>query len=412
MDSLAREVRERLQGQGWTLRRRSPGSPVFLVSRAGGEAFCEFSRPEKAASSRPLTHPVPLREKIVPGARLKASEKKALAQLRAALGLMFEAFGGGRPAAGLSLAESHEGSEGRDLLLRTTFACNQRCAFCFVPLTGRPAPWGEIERELELQSKRAGPRDELTISGGEPASDPRLPRILALARRLGFRRFVLQTNAVYLARKGLLKRLIAAGAKTFLVSFHSHDEAAYDRITGSRGQYARALAGLTQLLGAGDCDVTINIVVNAHNFEDLPELIDFLGKLRAGRTDGKPVSIYFSMINEAGHQKAPAWAVDLERAAPFLREASRRCKRHGLAVSRSGGESSFPVCVMGEPERHAPRRTFPQDRVRYADDFSGEGGAIGRAKRPSCRACLYDAKCAGVPAVYAVRFGLGALRVP
>jgi pyruvate-formate lyase-activating enzyme len=375
--------------------------------------FCEFSRPEKAASARPLTHPGPLRERLLPGAKLKLAEKKAMARLRVELGLMLEALGGGRAAgSGPSLAESHEGSEGLDLLLRTTFACNQRCPFCFVPLTGRPAPMKEIEGELKRQFQRAGPRGELTISGGEPASDPRLPRILAMARKLGFERFVLQTNAVYLARPGLLENLFESGVRTFLVSFHSREEAAYDRITGSRGQFARALTGLTRLLGADDCDVTVNIVVNAANFEDLPDLIDFLGDRCGRKPPAKPVGVYFSMINEAGHQKAPAWAIDLERAAPFLREASRRCRRRGLAVSKSGGESSFPVCVMGEPQRHAPSRTFPQDRVRYADDFTGQDGAIGRAKRPSCRECPYDAKCAGVPAAYAARFGLGALRVP
>lgn len=413
MDSLAREVRDVLRGQGWSLRRRSPGSPAFLVSRAGGEMFCSLSLPKKSAAPLPLTHARPLREKLLPGVRLRPAEKKTLTRLRTALGLLLEALSGGRPAAaGLSLAESHEGSEGRDLLLRTTFKCNQSCPFCFVPLTGRPAPMEEIERDLELQSRLAGPQGELTISGGEPTSDPRLPRILARARRLGFRRFVLQTNAVYLARPGLLEKLLSSGVKTFLVSFHSHEEATYDRITGSRGQFSRAAAGLTRLLGEGGCDVTVNIVVNALNFESLPALIDFLGVLCAGRPRGKRACVYFSMINEAGHQKAPQWAVDLSLAAPYLREASRRCRRHGLTVSKSGGESSFPVCVMGRPKKHAPSRTFPQERVRYAEDFSGEGGAIGRAKRPSCRECPYDPKCAGVPAVYAARFGLGALKAP
>jgi MoaA/NifB/PqqE/SkfB family radical SAM enzyme len=301
------------------------------------------------------------------------------------------------------LAESHEGHVGRDLLIRTTFACNQRCAFCFVPMTGKGAAMDEIERALDAQARRSGPRGELTLSGGEPASDPRLPAIVAAARRRGFRRFVLQTNGVYLARPGLLEKLIGLGVKTYLFSLHSHRPAAYDKITGSRGQYSRAVAGLTRLLRAPGCSVTVNVVVNAHNYRDLPGLVEFVSRL--GRPD-----FYFSMINEAGHQKVPSWTVALEEAAPFLRRAVARCREAGLAVSRSGGESSFPACQFDEPSRHASPRVLPQDRVRYAEDFSGEAGVVGRAKRPSCGECRYDSRCVGVPARYARLHGLAALR--
>ncbi len=50
--------------------------------------------------------------------------------------------------------------------------------------------------------------------------------------------------------------------------------------------------------------------------------------------------------------------------------------------------------------------------MRYAEDFSGETGDVGRAKRPACRRCPYDSKCLGVPAECARMFGLGALKVP
>jgi len=277
-------------------------------------------------------------------------------------------------------------------------------------MTGKAADLGEIERALDAQALRAGPRGELTLSGGEPASDPRLPAIVAAARERGFRRFVLQTNGVYLARPRLLDELIGLGVRTFLVSFHAHRPASYDKLTGSRGQYPRAVAGLTRLLGAEGCSVTVNVVVNAHNYRDLPELVDFIAALGKRRAGGRP-GFYFSMLNEIGHQKVPSWTVALEDAAPFLRRAVERCRAAGLAVSRSGGESSFPVCQLAQPARHASPRTLPQERVRYAEDFTGEAGAVGRAKAPACRECPYDARCVGVPAPYARLYGLGALRL-
>lgn len=401
--SAVSEVRGVLARLGWTLRRRAS---VFTVSRAGdSRVLCEFSIARSSAAGRSLTPGAGLQTALAPGLRVKAAEKKGIAELRAALDLLLEARRGesAAPARGTALAESHEGHEGRDLLLRTTFACNQKCPFCFVPMTGKSADFDEIERELDAQARRLGPRGELTISGGEPTSDPRLPEIIAAARRRGFRRFVLQTNGVYLTRPGLLENLIALGVKTYLFSFHSHKAAAYDRITGSRGQYPRAVSGLAALLKRTGCSVTVNVVVNARNYRDLPGLVDFVAKL------GRP-SLYFSMINEIGHQKAPAWTAGLEEIAPFLRRAVARCRKAGLSISRSGGESSFPVCLLDEPSRHASQRPLPQERVRYAEDFSGEAGVIGRAKPPSCRACPYDLRCVGVPAQYARLYGLAALR--
>ncbi|MEK7232780.1 MAG: radical SAM protein [Elusimicrobiota bacterium] len=397
-----------LARHGWVLRRRVRAELIrFTVSRAGeGRAFCEFSGELSSGALRSLTPGARLQTALAPGVRLKASETKGIAELQAELGRLLEFLlrSSPGPARGTALAESHEGHQGRDLLLRTTFACNQKCPFCFVPMTGKGADFDEIERELDAQARRAGPRGELTLSGGEPASDPRLPAIIASARRRGFRRFVLQTNGVYLTRPGLLENLIALGVKSYFFSLHSHKAAVYDKVTGSRGQYPRAVAGLSRLLRSPGCSVAVNVVVNAHNYRDLPGLVDFVARL------GRP-SLYFSMINERGHQKAPSWTVALEEAAPYLRQAVARCRKEGLSISRSGGESSFPVCLFDEPARHASQRPLPQERVRYAEDFSGEAGFIGRAKPPSCRACPYDARCVGVPAQYARLYGLAALRM-
>ncbi len=414
--SGAADIGAVLRSRAWVLRRR-PGAagPAFVLRRAGETLdLCALEPSEPSGTRGSLTPSVRLAARLLGGARLKAGEREALADLVSALGLFLESRRRTRAdgPAGTALSESHEGNSGRDLLLRTTFACTQRCPFCFVPLTGRGADLAEIEAALDAQARRAGPGGTLTLSGGEPALDPRLPDIVAAARRRGFRRFVLQTNAVPLARRGLLETLVGLGVRSYLVSFHARTPALYDRVTGSRGQFARARAGLARLLDAAGCDVTVNVVVNKENYRDLPAWVDAVSRLRSPGSRGRRPSVYFSMINEAGHQKAPDWAVDLARAGPYLRRALARCRRAGWGVARSAGESSFPVCVLSDRSRRAAERPLPQERVRYAEDFSGEDGGVGRAKRPSCRDCPYDARCLGVPAAYARLFGTGALGIP
>lgn len=316
----------------------------------------------------------------------------------------------------LPRAEIHDtahraaGYDGRERILRTTLACNQRCPFCFIPRDGRAGDPAAVEAALEALARDPGPRRELILSGGEPTVDPGLPGIIASARRRGFRRFALQTNAVLLARPGLLRTLVATGVRTYMVSFHSHRPRRYDAITGSRGQFPRAVAGLTRLLRAGGCRVAVNVVVNALNYQDLPGIVGFLGRLSAGLPRRRRPGLIFSMLNAAGHERAPDWAVRLESAAPFLRRAVARCRRDGLRLHAFAGESAFPVCLLGDPGRLAPRRVFAQNHVRRVREWPERAAAAGRAKRPACRSCRFDARCLGVPAPYAARFGLAALR--
>jgi MoaA/NifB/PqqE/SkfB family radical SAM enzyme len=366
----------------------SPARSVQGAFRSLAPSFRMHCRPRDGASSLP----------------------EAAEELLSALGILLESLCSHEGGELLARAESHEGKEGRSLLLRSTFACNQDCPFCSVSLSRRMIPAASLERELDLLAHGVDRRQVLTISGGEPTVDPQLLRIITSARRRGFRQFMLQTNAVLLARPGLLESLIALGVTRYFVSFHSHRRDLYDRITASRGQYAAAVAGLTKVLRAKNCRITVNIVVNALNYRGLPALMDFLGELRSQVSRRRRLEIYLSMINETGHEKAPSWAVDLERIQPYLFRALERCRKLGLPVGRFGGESSFPVCLLPKPGPYASPRSLPQDRVRYTEDFSGEAGSIGHVKKPTCRLCTFDKKCQGVPAAYARMFGLTALR--
>ena len=398
---------------GWVLGRKAGGIRFDVRRSAGGRVLFELAATVDSAPS--LAPTARLRLRRGRGARLTALEKEGIAELSSAMGRFLERAGRRNSVGGSNraLTEGHEGRDGLDPLLRVTFACNQRCPFCFVPVTGRGADLGDIEIKLDALVRSAEFRGELTISGGEPTMDRRLPRILAAARRRGVSRFVLQTNGVLLSRAGLIDRLIGLGVAGFLVSFHSHTPELYDRITGSRGQYPLAVEGLSRLLNRGSegfpINVTVNVVVNAANYRGLPGFVVFLARL--GRScGGHGPDFHFSMLNEAGHQNAPSWAVDLSRVAPFLRRAVKLCRAEGLGVTPFGGESGFPPCLLDDPGRHAMGRSLPQERVRYAAEFSGESGSFGRAKRPACRGCAYDEQCVGVPAPYARVFGLAALR--
>ena len=88
------------------------------------------------------------RLRVQGGGRLDAAAGRAVAELSSGLCLILDAL---RPKAGrqvLAQAESHEGYQGFDLLLRTTLACNQRCAFCCVPPARSKVSAESLEAEL------------------------------------------------------------------------------------------------------------------------------------------------------------------------------------------------------------------------------------------------------------------------
>lgn len=106
-----------------------------------------------------------------------------------------------------------------NLSIYSAQTCNARCPFCVEEL--RPASRGRelsVQREIEADDGRyfaaldatleavralppAGP--SVSVTGGEPSKDPRLPRILATLARAGARKRTLTTNG-----SGLLDRTL------------------------------------------------------------------------------------------------------------------------------------------------------------------------------------------------------------
>lgn len=126
--------------------------------------------------------------------------------------------------------------------------CNARCPFCVEEL--RPASRGralEAQRRVEPDDARYFGRLEaaldlvaplspsLSITGGEPSLDPRLPGILEVVRRHGLRKRTMTTNATGLlgATSGpgdLLDLVLAAGLSHLNISRAHWDESVNQRV--------------------------------------------------------------------------------------------------------------------------------------------------------------------------------------
>jgi cyclic pyranopterin phosphate synthase len=116
-------------------------------------------------------------------------------------------------------------------------ACNAKCQFCVEKV--RPAARGTcldaVKQPIEADVAYFAALDKafsivrplnpsISITGGEPSIDPRLPRIIELIQRHGFRKRTITTNGSGLLRNTLVPKLVSGGFKHLNISRAHPDE--------------------------------------------------------------------------------------------------------------------------------------------------------------------------------------------
>jgi MoaA/NifB/PqqE/SkfB family radical SAM enzyme len=287
-----------------------------------------------------------------------------------------------------------------EILVRLTAACNQRCPFCSAPPA--PEPSSEALAACLDFISASFPDARLTLTGGEPTLRGRFSEELAaVLARPGIRSVQVQTNAVAFASGRRLSDIPPDPRLDFFVSLHAIDGTVYDRCTGTSGQLPLALAGIRNLLSAGQ-RVVINTVASSANLEHLGPMADALPAL----FEGCPLpGWHFSvLICPDGRPEAAEFLVRYAELAPAIERASERAAALGIPVAPlvSSTHAALPLCVVGEGHRQASaHRPRPAAGETGYEDFARPW-----VKASSCRRCAAAEHCLGVPAPYALRFGL------
>jgi pyrroloquinoline quinone biosynthesis protein E len=158
------------------------------------------------------------------------------------------------------------------LVLSVTAACNYRCGHCCnrsgvpIPEELRTQQWRHVIREageLGLVS--------VTFSGGEPLTRPDVPELVAEAAAAGIYP-ILSTNASFIDST-TARDLAAAGLRFAHVSYSAATRESYDRVTGRRGWYDRALTGIRHLVEQ-EIYVRLKTVLLKTNIREVPDILD------------------------------------------------------------------------------------------------------------------------------------------
>jgi molybdenum cofactor biosynthesis enzyme MoaA len=273
-------------------------------------------------------------------------------------------------------------------LIRPFFHCNQDCTFCWVDLEQPRAPDAAIRQALAAMALEG--MAALSITGGEPTLDKRLPDQIRLARALGVTQVTLQTNAVRLDRPELAQALAEAGLTRAFVSLHGAEAAVSDSITRTPDTFVRTVQGIRNLLDAG-VSVGVGIVFTNENRHQARAIVSLLG----GPLEGADLTLSVAApVNDRvdASRVTPRYS----SLVPTLREAAYTARELGIRFAGLFGQCGVPPCILeGDPvcfpelEREHPEWSAPQDFV-YA---------------PACEACSLYRKCPGVRANYAAVHG-------
>ena len=273
-------------------------------------------------------------------------------------------------------------------VIRITSACTHECVFCSAPHT--PVYSDKVCRAIIDKH-----RDTLSIEGGEPTLSADLPRWIKYARKKGCRDIIICTNGMRGGDTAYVRGLLDAGATMFNVNFPAHTAPLFDRLTGTKGQFANRVEALRNLMRvAGPGRVRITLVVHSGIMRHLPAYAGFVAKNFPG--------LFYLELNLAkalGKVMGRTSLVPrLARLQPYLNGALRVLSFAGVKFITDG----FPLCRLTGFEASS---IDVYKRLLGIKEFMTE-----KRHAPRCAGCSLLGLCAGPRADYLEIYGDSDLR--
>jgi MoaA/NifB/PqqE/SkfB family radical SAM enzyme len=269
----------------------------------------------------------------------------------------------------------------------------------------------ELARRL-LLGWRDGYR-AVKFIGGEVTVRDDLPKILGLARRIGYRSIQVTTNGIRMADPAYTKMLVRLGVDRVRFSIHGHTPELHDKLVVVPGALAKIEKAAKTLKALGVA-IGVNYVLNRVNADAFPDTLDWL----YGTFGTDDVIVYFIRYQGFGAlpQNKELLKLTFSQAVGPVREGFARLRARG--VKRFPQLIHFAPCVAPELAPYmldwtkdpagSGQGNTPEDRVTLPD---GSGGLIheitnsGKRAVSACAACALKDRCLGIEENYADEFG-------
>lgn len=164
-------------------------------------------------------------------------------------------------------------------VIQLTDACNNRSSYSHVVGKGEFAGLKELAKTLLALRVRG--MEIIEFAGGEPTLWPHLPQAVALARKIGFRTVLLNTNGRRLASPAYTDALVQAGLGAVVFIMPAHRSAVYAGITSTGPEaFGQALAGLRNIMRHKGVERGLILPVTEKLADDLEDAVRFFSEFK------------------------------------------------------------------------------------------------------------------------------------
>ncbi len=225
--------------------------------------------------------------------------------------------------------------------INTGYKCNLRCKFCYY--YDRSCKFDEDFNEVKKQldyAKKVG-ITMVDFSGGESTIHKDFLKIVAYAKKLGFKTVCTLTNGLAFSNMEYLKKAKEAGLNEILFSLHGTDKENHESITQVKGSYDKIIKAIKNAKKLG-IKFRFNVTVSKINYKGLVKQARLINKL-------KPFQVNYIVFNEwrYGEKIASALGEKYSIMAPYIKSAIDTLK--GI---ESINVRYIPYCFMKGYEKH------------------------------------------------------------
>lgn len=300
--------------------------------------------------------------------------------------------------------ESFDGTKCFDILLN--YNCSAKCLFCSQDFEWRKEPNDlSFEKAVEFMymAYKNGYR-RLGFTGGEPTIRPELPKLIALAKKIGYGYVRIQTNGIRIADYEYAKTLRDAGLTFVKYSLHGHNAALHDKLVAVPGAFEKNLRSIENLkkLNVG---IGVNIVLNELNYRHLVEFYElFLLKLQL--SNFVIIAPLYEGNMKLNAKEGGKIGVTMTELAPYIKKAYEVFTK--INYPKPPLLLHFTPCVLPGYEQQmlgwSAFNTMVVNPLGEKRDLDQTAQAH-TTKTEACKKCVYNDRCIGWDASYARYFG-------
>jgi len=277
--------------------------------------------------------------------------------------------------------------------LITGYSCNCSCPICPSAQMAPPArsaslTLAQMSRALDMGRGRGAVG--VWFGGGEPTLHPGLPATVNLARRMGYEKIRIQTNAMRLAYPDYARRLVSAGVDRVALSVMGAYDQQHNEVTRHERSFELLVQAAGNLRGLR-VRLEADVLITAKNVNSLSDVVQRFTPMGVTRFTFWLVSLHGLDFDSHAN-----WVPSMQQVKPALQSAFDSAR----ALGADATTLHTPPCTLDPLYRslylHAGRYRLlviaPGNDPFMAETSPMEGGVY----LDQCRDCSMRSGCLGL----------------